>query len=151
MIGLENGLVLKSPDVITIINSVSSGGEQLYLNNYRVWVNEQEIYSPCSQTGSSFGYETYLSNEGANTITISATDADGYAVKQSWTVYYEKGDVTVTISVEATTVGLGYLVPPTDVTVPGGRTTASPPPSAATISPPYRGPASATASTLTRN
>ena len=62
MIGLENGLVLKSPDVITIINSVSSGGEQLYLNNYRVWVNEQEIYSPCSQTGSSFGYETYLSN-----------------------------------------------------------------------------------------
>lgn len=115
-----NGLVLKSPDVITIINSVSSGGEQLYLNNYRVWVNEQEIYSPCSQTGSSFGYETYLSNEGANTITISATDADGYAVKQSWTVYYEKGDVTVTISVEATTVGLGYLVPPTDVTVPGG-------------------------------
>lgn len=120
VIGLENGLVLKSPDVITIINSVSSGGEQLYLNNYRVWVNEQEIYSPCSQTGSSFGYETYLSNEGANTITISATDADGYAVKQSWTVYYEKGDVTVTISVEATTVGLGYLVPPTDVTVPGG-------------------------------
>lgn len=119
VIGLENGLVLKSPDVITIINSVSSGGEQLYLNNYRVWVNEQEIYSPCSQTGSSFGYETYLSNEGANTITISATDADGYAVKQSWTVYYEKGDVTVTISVEATTVGLGYLVPPTDVTVPG--------------------------------
>lgn len=51
VIGLENGLVLKSPDVITIINSVSSGGEQLYLNNYRVWVNEQEIYSPLQPDG----------------------------------------------------------------------------------------------------
>ena len=120
IIGLENGLTLKSPDVITVINSVSWNHEQLYLNNYRVWVNGQEIYSPCSQTGSSFGYETYLTNEGANTITITATDPDGYAVTQSWTVYYEKGDVTVTVSVEATTVGLGYLVPPTEVTVPGG-------------------------------
>lgn len=120
IIGLENGLTLKSPDVITVINSVSWNHEQLYLNNYQVWVNGQEIYSPCSQTGSSFGYETYLTNEGANTITITATDPDGYAVTQSWTVYYEKGDVTVTVSVEATTVGLGYLVPPTEVTVPGG-------------------------------
>ena len=120
IIGLENGLRLKSPDVITVINSVSWNHEQLYLNNYRVWVNGQEIYSPCSQTGSSFGYATYLSQEGANTITITATDPDGYAVTQSWTVYYEKGDVTVTVSVEATTVGLGYLIRPTEVTVPGG-------------------------------
>lgn len=120
IIGLENGLRLKSPDVITVINSVSWNHEQLYLNNYRVWVNGQEIYSPCSQTGSSFGYATYLTQEGANTITVTATDPDGYAVTQSWTVYYEKGDVTVTVSVEATTVGLGYLIPPTQVTVPGG-------------------------------
>lgn len=120
IISLENGITLKSPDVITIINSVSWNHEQLYLNNYRIWVNGQEIYSPCSQTGSSFGYETYLTNVGANTITITATDPDGYSVTQSWTVYYEKGDVTVTVSVEATTVGLGYLVRPTEVTVPGG-------------------------------
>lgn len=120
IIGLENGLRLKSPDVITVINSVTWNHEQLYLNNYRVWVNGQEIYSPCSQTGSSFGYATYLTQEGANTITITATDPDGYAVTQSWTVYYEKGDVTVTVSVEATTVGLGYLIRPTQVTVPGG-------------------------------
>lgn len=51
---------------------------------------------------------------------MTATDEDGYSVTRSWTVYYEKGDVTITVSVEATTVGLGYLIPPTQVTVPGG-------------------------------
>lgn len=120
IIPLEDGLTLKSPDVITIIDSRSWNSEQLYYNNYQVLVNGRDVYGPCSQTGSTFGYETYLTNEGANTITITATDADGYSVTRSWTVYYEKGDVTVTISVEATTVGLGYLIPPTEVTAPGG-------------------------------
>ena len=78
------------------------------------------VPAPVSQSGSKFGYSTYLSNEGANTITITATDADGYSATRSWTVYYENGDITVTVSVEATTVGLGYLVYPTEVTVPGG-------------------------------
>ena len=85
-----------------------------------VSVNGMVVPAPVSQSGSKFGYSTYLSNEGANTITITATDADGYSATRSWTVYYENGDITVTVSVEATTVGLGYLVPPTEVTVPGG-------------------------------
>ena len=89
-------------------------------NNYTVSVNGMVVPAPVSQSGSKFGYSTYLSNEGANTITITATDADGYSATRSWTVYYENGDITVTVSVEATTVGLGYLVSPTEVTVPGG-------------------------------
>ena len=120
VIGLEDGLVLKSPDIITVIDARSWNNEQLYLNNYEVYINGTRIESPCSQTGASFGYNTYLSIEGANTITVTATDVDGYSVTRSWTVYYEKGDVTITVSVEATTVGLGYLIPPTQVTVPGG-------------------------------
>lgn len=120
VIGLEDGLVLKSPDIITVIDARSWNNEQLYLNNYEVYINGTRIESPCSQTGASFGYNTYLTIEGANTITVTATDEDGYSVTRSWTVYYEKGDVTVTVSVEATTVGLGYLIPPAQVTVPGG-------------------------------
>ena len=111
MIGLEDGLVLKSPDIITVIDARSWNNKQLYLNNYEVYINGTRIESPCSQTGASFGYNTYLSIEGANTITVTATDEDGYSVTRSWTVYYEKGDVTITVSVEATTVGLGYLIP----------------------------------------
>ena len=98
----------------------SSQGEQLYGNHFTVTVNGTVIPAPTTQTGSKFGYETYLANEGANTITVTAADNDGNRTTRSWTVYRESGDITVTISVEATTVGLGTLVPSTAVTVSGG-------------------------------
>lgn len=120
IIGLTDGLTLKNPDVILLVDGHSYTGKQLYSSNYTVSVNGMVVPAPVSQSGSKFGYSTYLSNEGANTITITATDADGYSATRSWTVYYENGDITVTVSVEATTVGLGYLLPPTAVTVPGG-------------------------------
>lgn len=120
IIGLTDGLTLKNPDIILLVDGHSYTGKQLYSNNYTVSVNGMVVPAPVSQSGSKFGYSTYLSNEGANTITVTATDADGYSATRSWTVYYENGDITVTVSVEATTVGLGYLVYPTEVTVPGG-------------------------------
>lgn len=120
VIGLTNGLTMKTPDLIVLVDGRSCNGQQLYANNYTVSVNGTVVSAPISQSGYQFGYTAYLSNVGANTITITATDGDGYAATRSWTVYYENGDITVTVSVEATTVGLGYLVPPTEVTVPGG-------------------------------
>lgn len=120
VIGLTNGLTMKTPDLIVLVDGRSCNGQQLYANNYTVSVNGTVVPAPISQSGYQFGYTAYLSNEGANTITITATDGDGYSATRSWTVYYENGDITVTVSVEATTVGLGYLVSPTEVTVPGG-------------------------------
>lgn len=120
VIGLTNGLTMKTPDLIVLVDGRSYNGQQLYANNYTVSVNGTVVSAPISQSGYQFGYAAYLSNVGANTITITATDADGYSATRSWTVYYEEGTVTVTVSVEATTVGLGYLVYPTAVTVPGG-------------------------------
>lgn len=120
VIGLTNGLTMKTPDLIVLVDGRSYNGQQLYANNYTVSVNGTVVSAPISQSGYQFGYTAYLSNVGANTITITATDGDGYSATRSWTVYYENGDITVTVSVEATTVGLGYLVAPTEVTVPGG-------------------------------
>lgn len=120
VIGLTNGLTMKTPDLIVLVDGRSCNGQQLYANNYTVSVNGTVVSAPISQSGYQFGYTAYLSNVGANTITITATDGDGYAATRSWTVYYENGDITVTVSVEATTVGLGYLVAPTEVTVSGG-------------------------------
>lgn len=120
VIGLTNGLTMKTPDLIVLVDGRSYNGQQLYANNYTVSVNGTVVSAPISQSGYQFGYTAYLSNVGANTITITATDGDGYSATRSWTVYYENGDIIVTVSVEATTVGLGYLVPPTEVTVPGG-------------------------------
>lgn len=120
VIGLTDGLTMKTPDLIVLVDGRSCNGQQLYANNYTVSVNGTVVSAPISQSGYQFGYTAYLSNVGANTITITATDGDGYSATRSWTVYYEEGTVTVTVSVEATTVGLGYLVAPTEVTVPGG-------------------------------
>ena len=120
VIGLTNGLTMKTPDLIVLVDGRSCNGQQLYANNYTVSVNGTVVSAPISQSGYQFGYTAYLSNVGANILTITATDGDGYAATRSWTVYYEEGTVTVTVSVEATTVGLGYLVAPTEVTVPGG-------------------------------
>lgn len=123
VMNLEDGLKFKTPDIITNITALSWNNEQLYYGNYQVSVNGQVLPQHSYQTGVWFGYDTYLTVEGANTISVTATDYDGYSVTKTWTVYYEKGDVTVTVSVEATTVGLGYLIPPTTVTVPGGTST----------------------------
>ena len=118
--GLTDGLVLKNPAVLLLVEGRSGKGEQLYSNNFTVTVNGTTIPAPTAQTGSLFGYDAYLRNEGANTITVTAVDNEGVSASRTWTVYYEAGEITVTISVEATTVGLGMLVPATAITVPGG-------------------------------
>ena len=105
VIGLTNGLTMKTPDLIVLVDGRSCNGQQLYAYNYTVSVNGTVVPAPISQSGYQFGYTAYLSNVGANTITITATDGDGYSATRSWTVYYEEGTVTVTVSVEATSVG----------------------------------------------
>lgn len=120
VINLENGLEFKNPDIITNITALSWDNEQLYYNNFDVSINGQKIHQACSQTGAWFGYNTYLTKEGANTITVTVTDNDGYAVTKSWRVYYKHGNVKVKVSIEASTIGLGYIIPPTEVEVPGG-------------------------------
>lgn len=118
--GLTDGLVLKNPAVLLLVEGRSGQGEQLYSNNFTASVNGTVIPAPTSQSGSLFGYDAYLLYEGANTITVTAVDNDGVSASRTWTVYYEAGQITVTVSVEATTVGLGTLVPAVAVTVPGG-------------------------------
>ena len=67
-------------------------------------------------------YELYFEPNMANIVTITAVDREGYSNKRSYEIYcnsVEIGDPigTATVSVEATTVGLGYLIPPTQVTI----------------------------------
>ena len=74
VIGLTNGLTMKTPDLIVLVDGRSCNGQQLYANNYTVSVNGTVVSAPISQSGYQFGYTAYLSNVGANTITITATN-----------------------------------------------------------------------------
>ena len=74
IIGLTDGLTHEEPRMSSCWWMAAANGQQLYSNNYTVSVNGTVVPAPVSQSGRKFGYSTYLSNEGANTITITATD-----------------------------------------------------------------------------
>lgn len=76
--------------------------------------NGEKLYST-SDLGDMVAYRLELA-EGANTIVITATDAEGRSASVSYTIYRGE-DVqipagSITFSLEATTVGLGYLIGP---------------------------------------
>ncbi len=120
---LESGMTFKSPDIIINVNGKSYQNEQLYYNHFKVKVNDYTYSMHSYQSGAWFGYEAHL-REGENTIQITAVDDDMYTATKTYKVYYTPGTVRVTVSVEATTVGLGYLIPKQVVEVEGGTSVA---------------------------
>ena len=64
-------------------------------------------------------YKTEL-NVGSNTITIKVTDEYQYTVTKMYTVFFKSGAGEITISLEASTVGIAYLVEPRKLKVESG-------------------------------
>ena len=120
---LKSGMEFKSPDLILNISGKSFENEPLYYNHYTVTVNGHKITHSYQPDMEWFGYDVTL-HEGENNVTITVMDNDQYSVTKNYKLYYTPGNITMTISVEASTVGLGYLIPPTKVTVEGGTNVA---------------------------
>lgn len=123
ILNLQSGMEFKSPNIVININAKSYQNEQLYYNHMTVVVNGQKYPQHSYQVGSWFGYDVYL-KQGENIITISLMDDDQYTVTKTYKLYYTPGKVKITVSVEATTVGLGYLIPRQTVEVDGGTSVA---------------------------
>ena len=64
-------------------------------------------------------YSTQL-RSGANTITIKITDEYQYTVRKTYTVFYQTGKGRITISLEAGTIGIPYLIRPKEIDVESG-------------------------------
>ena len=64
-------------------------------------------------------YSTQL-RSGANTISVEITDEYQYTVRKEYTVFYQTGKGTITISLEAGTIGIPYLVRPKKIDVESG-------------------------------
>lgn len=92
-------------------------GKPLSYNNMEVTVNgrtadyvgemDRQTYRVKLQTG-------------ANEIRIKVTDSYQYTVTKVFTVYYKSGSATITISLEAGTIGLTYLIEPQKMEVDDG-------------------------------
>lgn len=93
-------------------------GRYISAYNLNVTINNTKIRST-GDNGSKVTYRGDI-NDGENTIEITATDKYGNSKTVTYTVYGDsniKPEVAgkINFSVEATTLGLGYLIPPTQV------------------------------------
>ena len=92
-------------------------GKSLGYSDMEVLVNGM----PADYIGE-MGRQTYKTelNVGSNTITIKVTDEYQYTVTKMYTVYFKSGAGEITISLEAGTVGIPYLVEPRKMKVESG-------------------------------
>lgn len=102
--------------------------------NFDIWVTDYRgkplAYSDMSVTVNGkeadyigeMGRQTYSTelDNGANTIRIRVQDEYQYTVVKEYTVFYEAGTGEITISLEAGTIGIKYLVEPKKIKVESG-------------------------------
>lgn len=96
------------------VRAVDYKEKYLAAGSLTVYGNGQKLYST-SDSGEVVAYRLDLT-EGANTIQIAAADSEGRTASVSYTIYRgEDAQIpagTITFSLEASTVGLGYLIGP---------------------------------------
>ena len=121
---LKNGLQMRGSIRNLMIWATDASGKKLPASGVAVTVNgkgAQMIWADSEK----ISYKLKL-EEGKNTVTVKAWDAQGRIATKTYTVYaknVDEGKVigTATISVEATTVGLGKLIPETKVELHEGE------------------------------
>lgn len=102
------------------INAQSSDGSTLYERHMKVSVNDKQL-SAIWTDDEKTSYRLIL-QEGENIVKIKVQDDNGRTTNLIYTVYSklakEDGYIgDITISVEASTIGIPYLIPPTKVPV----------------------------------
>lgn len=121
---LKNGVQIRGSIKNMMIWATDSSGKQLPASGVAVTVNGkagQMIWADSEK----ISYKLKL-REGKNTVVVKAWDAEGRITTKSYTAYaknIDEGKVigTATISVEASTVGLGHLIEPTKVELHEGE------------------------------
>lgn len=121
---LTNGAQVRGTIKNIMIWAKDASGQTLPASGVAVSVNGktgQMIWADSEK----ISYRLKLS-EGKNNVVIKAWDNEGRITTKTYTAYAKNIDEgkdigTATISVEATTVGLGYLIKPTKVTIHEGE------------------------------
>lgn len=116
---LEDGKTVNNEKLNFQVNAKDKHGKWLDQTHFEVTCNGKKatlIYANEDQ----ISFRGYLV-EGYNAVFVKVEDNDGHVAKKVYTIIYKKlenGVVgTATITVEATTIGCGYFIPKTNVTI----------------------------------
>ncbi len=117
----KNGTTKNSVFTLDVIG-YDYKGNRLTAGNMKVYLNGSEVRSDW-QTTTRTTYELHLSEEN-NTVKIFLKDNEGYTALYTYSLRYERTDGPIgqaIVSVEATTLGLGYILPPTPCDIYSGQ------------------------------
>lgn len=122
---LKEGITIKSSIYNIWVIAKDYKGNRIDASNIIVSCNGKPVSINWTDGGQT-SYNLPIRN-GANRVDIIARDSEGNRTKSTFRsikgIVKEKGEVTghATISIEATTIGLGYIIPPTKVEIREGE------------------------------
>lgn len=117
-INITNGMETNSSTLNMLVHAVDYKKANLNANNMRVLLNGLQVMNPWLNNGAMTYAMKFASGE--NHVEIYLRDSEGYEAYYEYYVTYTPvtGPVgNALVSVEATTVGLGYIIPPTSVPI----------------------------------
>ena len=115
-INITNGMETNSSTLNMLVHAVDYKKVNLNANNMTVLLNGLQVMNPWLNNGAMTYAMKFASGE--NHVEIYLRDSEGYEAYYEYYVTYTPvtGPVgNALVSVEATTVGLGYIIPPTSV------------------------------------
>lgn len=115
-IDITDGMETNSSTMNMTVHAVDYKGNNLNANNMLVYINDSPVINPWLNGGA----QTFRMNftSGKNLVVVKLEDSEGHQAYYEYNVTYTPitGPVgNALVSVEATTVGLGYIIPPTSV------------------------------------
>lgn len=119
---LSEGMAVSVPEFTLLLSAEDYKGRKIGSEGVALQVNGTS-YGMIGD-GQHLEYDVLL-QEGKNDIRIHLTDTEGHFTDFVWNLVYEEAkEVTVTFSIEATTLGLGELVSSQQVKVDAGKNAA---------------------------
>jgi len=109
---ITDGKTYKSKNYTFDVWSKDKDGTKLATECYFNGIKTEYKWDDSTKTSFTVQFAQY-----ENTIVLKTADSTGNKKEVNYTVYYTEGDIEVTISIEAFTIGNGYVVEPANITV----------------------------------
>lgn len=118
-INVSDRMEVLSNNFTVLMVAEDKDGNRLYADRIRLDV-DGTVYPMTSQDWSYTGYQIQL-KPGSNMLTIRLEDAAGREAEYRYELLRVNKEAKMTVQIEASTVGLGYIVAPVEYTITDGQ------------------------------